>query len=129
MDLRGRLKRLPQAFVYAGQGIKESFQAEFNLKIHIFVATLVIIAGFVFNVTSIEWAVLLLCIALVISLELINSSIERVVDLVSGGDYHPLARVAKDSAAGAVLVSSIIAAIIGLIIFIPYLFQFIKGVL
>lgn len=129
MDLRDRLKRLPQAFSYAGQGIKESFRAEFNLKIHCFVAFLVIIAGFIFKVSSTEWTILLLCIALVISLELVNSSIERVVDLVCGDDYHPLAKSAKDASAGAVLVVAIISAIIGLIIFIPYLFQFIKGVL
>ncbi|HEY9046560.1 MAG TPA: diacylglycerol kinase family protein [Ohtaekwangia sp.] len=109
-----------KSFVYAWQGIIVALREQRNLKIHVAVAILVIAAGIYYPVTRTEWCVLLLCIALVISLELINSSIENLVDLVTK-EHHPLAGRVKDIAAGAVLVASIMAFFIGLMIFIPHI--------
>ena len=81
-------------------------------------ALVVVIFGFLFKVNKYEWAILVLTIGLVISCELINTAIEAVVDLVTE-EYHPLAKVAKDTSAAAVLVFAIVAIIVGLIIFVP----------
>ena len=89
-------------------------------KIHLSFMCAVILCGFYFHITKIEWMICLILFALVLSLELVNTAIEAVVDLASP-DIHPLAKLSKDAAAGAVLISAIISAIIGLMIFIPYI--------
>ena len=76
------------------------------------------IAGAVLGITPIEWCICLTLFGLVIALELVNTAIESVVDLVTT-ERKPLAKAAKDTAAGAVLVAAIMAAIVGLIIFVP----------
>ena len=81
---------------------------------------LVIGAGFAFGITPGEWTAICLCIGLVVSAELFNTAIERLVDLVSP-QRHPLAGQVKDIAAGAVLVCALAAIAVGLIIFVPYL--------
>jgi len=88
------------------------------MKIHGAVMLLILAAAFFFKVTPLEWAVVLLAIGLVIALELINTAVEALVDLYTQ-EYRHLAAVAKDVAAGAVLFCSVIALIIGLIIFLP----------
>lgn len=90
------------------------------MKIHLFFTILVVLLGFFLEVSIVEWLFLLLLIGGVVSLELINSSIENLVDLVTE-EYHPLAKKAKDMAAAAVFIYSIVSIIIGLIIFIPRL--------
>lgn len=90
------------------------------MKIHLFFTILVVLLGFFLEVSKVEWLFLLILIGGVISLELINSSIENLVDLVTA-EYHPLAKKAKDMAAAAVFIYSIVSIIIGLIIFIPRL--------
>src|SRR5699024_12017447 len=79
----------------------------------------VTIAGIRLEITRTEWLVILLCFAMVLAAEAFNTAIERLVNLVSP-DYHPVAGDVKDIAAGAVLICAIFAAIIGLIIFVPY---------
>ena len=83
---------------------------------------LVVICGFIFHLSVMEWFICILLFALVISLELVNTAIEAVVDLCTH-EIHPLAKTAKDTAAGAVLVSAMASVIIGLMIFIPKLFN------
>ncbi len=112
------IKKFLLSFTYPIKGLKYAYRNEQNLAVDVGVALLVIIAGFIFKVNPIEWAILALIIGLVISCELINTSIEAVVDLVTE-DYHPLAKVAKDTAAAAVFVFAIVAIIVGLIIFLP----------
>lgn len=90
------------------------------MKIHLFFTMLVVLLGFLLQVSLVEWVFLLLSIGGVISLELINSSIENLVDLVTE-EYHPLAKKAKDMAAAAVFIFSMVSIIIGMIIFIPRL--------
>ena len=106
---------LYKSFGYAFEGIFTCIRNERNIKIH---AILVVIAGAVLGITPTEWCICLTLFGLVIALELVNTAIESVVDLVTT-ERKPLAKVAKDTAAGAVLVAAIMAAIVGLIIFVP----------
>ena len=112
------MKKRIRSFVYAGRGIRLVFSSEANMKIHIVVATLVVICGFIFNINTTEWIACLLCIGLVFGAEMINTAIENVVDLASP-DHHELAGKAKDIAAGAVLICAIVYVIIGILIFLP----------
>ena len=114
-------KKLILSFKYAFTGIFTALKKEQNMKIHFLIMSLVIILGFIYNISCMEWIICLICFALVISLEMANTAIENTVDLVTN-ELKPLAKIAKDVAAGAVLFSAIISAIIGLIIFIPKIF-------
>ncbi len=112
------MKKRIQSFGYAGRGIGLVVSKEANMKIHLAVAVLVVMAGFYFQISIAEWIACLFCFGLVFTTEMINTAIENVVDLASP-KQHELARNAKDIAAGAVLVSAIVSAAIGLIIFVP----------
>jgi len=114
------LKKFFHSFTYPIKGLKYAYRNEQNLAVDVGIALIVIIAGFIFRISISEWAILLLTIGLVISCELINTSIEAVVDLVTE-EYHPLAKVAKDTSAAAVFIFAIIAVIVGIIIFLPKL--------
>ncbi|MFD3447692.1 diacylglycerol kinase family protein [Microbacteriaceae bacterium 4G12] len=116
-----RKRKLIESFQYAFQGIIFCVSHERNMKIHCVAAVLVILSAWRFQVTKVEWLILLLTIGGVLSLEIMNTAIEKAVDLTTT-DVHPLAKVAKDAAAGAVLLFSCIAVIIGIVIFLPYVF-------
>ena len=103
---------------FALQGWVSFFRKEANGQIQLFIAVMVIVAGFGLHVSITEWMILLSCIGVVVSLEMINSAIEKICNHVNP-EIHPTIKVIKDVAAGAVLWASIIAAIIGLLIFIP----------
>jgi diacylglycerol kinase len=109
-----------KAFSYAFNGFKFAFQ-ERNFKLHLISTFCVVTLAFISHVSAIEWCILLLCIGAVLSLEIVNSAIESLVDKISP-ERHPVAGKIKDLAAAAVLCSSIISFIIALIIFIPYWF-------
>lgn len=117
---RAKKPPLYKSFGYAFEGIFTCIRNERNIKIHCAAAIAVVIAGFVFKISPTEWCICLTLFGLVISLELVNTAVESVVDLVTE-ERKPLAKIAKDTAAGAVLVSAIMAAIAGLIIFVPKL--------
>ena len=115
------LKKFFHSFTYPIKGLRYAYRNEQNLVVDVGMAILVVIAGFIFKVSVTEWALLALTIGLVISCELINTAIEAVVDLVTE-EYHPLAKVAKDTSAAAVFIFAIVAVIVGIIIFGPKLF-------
>lgn len=114
-----------KSFGYAFCGIWECIRDERNIRIHLTMTTLVIIGGIILRISLFEWIICLMLFGLVISLELVNTAIESTVDLVTE-EKRPLAKKAKDTAAGAVLVSAIFAAIIGFIIFVPKIIAFFK---
>ena len=89
------------------------------MKIHCMVAALVVIAGLILGISVTEWCICLGLFGMVMALELVNTAVEAVVDLVTE-ERKPLAKIAKDTAAGAVLFTAIMAVIIGCIIFIPH---------
>jgi diacylglycerol kinase len=109
-----------QSFVFAWAGIRDFFAHHRNGQFHLVAAILVCLAGWWFGISRLEWVAVILCIAVVNALEALNSALEYLTDLVSP-DYHPLAGKAKDMAAGAVLLAAIGAAVVGLLIFGPYL--------
>ena len=109
---------LYKSFGYAFQGIFTCIRQERNMKIHCTVAVLVVIAGLILGISVTEWCICLGLFGMVMALELVNTAVEAVVDLVTE-ERHPLAKIAKDTAAGAVLIAAIMAAIVGLIIFVP----------
>ena len=111
-------KSLINSFKYAFSGIGSAFKTERNIKIHLSIALLVIIFSILLRISVTEWLICITLFALVIGGELFNTAIETVVDLVSP-NINPLAKKAKDIAAGSVLVMAIGAFLVGLIIFIP----------
>ena len=111
---------LLNSFYYAFQGIKVNILTERNLAIHFSVMLLVIILGFIFKISVTEWLICVLLFGFVITLELMNTALENVVDLVTE-EKKAKAKVAKDAAAGAVLVAVLFAVIIGISIFLPRL--------
>lgn len=112
------IDRLFRSFKYAAEGIIYAFKYEQNITVHFIAMVLAIIMGIVFQISVTEWLVIFLIIGLVIATELINTSIEATIDLITD-KKHPLAKIAKDTAAGAVLIFGITALIIAGIIFIP----------
>ena len=112
------MKKLIKSFGYAFRGIGQAFKSEPNMRIHLTITLFVIAGGFLLHISVTEWFVCLLCVGLVVGAELLNTSIEKLVDLVSP-EYNPKAGKVKDLSAGAVMVGAIISAIIGIIIFAP----------
>ena len=109
-----------RSFIYAIRGIRASSREQRNLKVQGIIGLLTIGAGLYFDITDIEWCVILLTIGAVMGMEMMNSAVESLVDLVTL-DCKPLAGKVKDIAAGAVLFLSILAVIVGVIIFKKYL--------
>ncbi len=122
VKLKKKRKKIKNSFKYAFEGIGEAWKTEQNLKIHFAIMILVIIAGCIFRISAMEWIICLLLFAIVISLELVNTAIETTVDIAMP-DINEKAKYAKDISAGAVLFSAIISVIIGLIIFLPKIFN------
>ena len=113
-SFRNRLR----SFKYAFNGMWIMIKEEHNFRIHIFAAVCVIGAGLLFDISAIEWIAVFLVIGLVISLEIINSAIERLSDYVSPEKNNKIKAI-KDLAAASVLVGAVVALIVGIIIFIP----------
>lgn len=115
-----KMKRQPliSAFRHALNGTAHFIRHDRNGAIHFLAAILVCIAGFYYNVSITEWCILLICMALVISFEMLNHALETLCNVVHK-EYHPLIKTTKDVAAGAVLWSAVISVIIALLIFIP----------
>ena len=115
-------KRL-NSFKFAFAGIKELFLTEPNAKVHLFVAVIVIIAGIFLSFSATEWILIIFAIAFVFVTEAINTALEAAVDLITQ-DIHPLAKKAKDIAAGAVLIAAVAAVLIGSIVVFPKIYLF-----
>ncbi|NMA90104.1 MAG: diacylglycerol kinase family protein [Amphibacillus sp.] len=111
-------KKKRVGFSYAINGLKIAFKNEINIRIHFTIALFVIIGGFIFSIPLLEWVLLILMIGFVITAELINTAVETMLDHLAP-NWHPVVGSIKDLTASAVLVSSIVAFIVGIIIFIP----------
>ena len=111
---------LYKSFGYAFQGIFNTIRTERNIKIHCAAAILVTIFGIWLQISKTEWMICLILFGLILALELVNTAVEATVDLFTE-ERKPLAKKAKDAAAGAVLIVAIFAAVIGILIFIPKL--------
>lgn len=121
-------KRLGRSFKAAFEGIASTYKKEQNIKIHTIISLIVVLGGFIFKINYIEWLVCLVLIGFVMMAEFFNTAIEYVVDLASP-EIHPLAKAAKDTASAGVLMMAIISALIGCVIFIPKIIEFVGGLL
>ena len=108
--------KLIKSFGYALKGMLIAIREEQNMRIHVFAIAVVTVCGIYLSLSAIEWAVIALTIGFVISMEMVNSAIEAIVDHVSP-EYHKEAGRIKDLAAGAVLVAAIVATVIAVYIF------------
>ncbi|MFO8236845.1 MAG: diacylglycerol kinase family protein [Prochlorococcaceae cyanobacterium] len=110
---------LPASFRYAAQGLLYGFRSQRNFRIHVFTGAMVFGLGLWLQLPAPQLAVLVLTVAAVLVLELINTATEAVVDLAIGRQFHPLARIAKDCAAAAVLVGAMASLLIAVLLLAP----------
>ena len=121
-----RSRNLVEAFRFAFSGLWYTLCTQRNMRVHLAIASVVIILGLWLNLSADQWAMIALASGLVLVSEMTNTVIENLVDLVCP-DYHPSAKIVKDVMAGAVVLASIIAVIIGLLILGPPLWQKLTG--
>ena len=119
------MKPFLRSFRFAFAGIGYALRTQRNARVHVVIACLVIAAGIYFRISAVEWAVLALTIGFVFSAEMLNTVAELAVDLLTQ-HYHPMAKVAKDVGAGAVLVAAIAAVGVGVAIFGPRVWTMLK---
>ncbi len=112
--------RFLKSFGYSLDGLKYAYKYEQSMLIHVIVTIAVIIVNIILKVTAVEWLITFIAIGMVLASELINTAIEAVVDLVTL-EIHPLAKIAKDCGSAATFVLAMMAAVIGLIVYIPYI--------
>lgn len=129
MDLKDKKtsknKRFLESLFHALMGVKTVIQEERNMAFHVSFSVLTIIVSFVLKISAIEWLFILVSIFLVLITEIINTSFENLVDLVTNHQYHEIAKKVKDMAASSVLLAALLALLIGAIIFIPKIWQLI----
>ncbi|MBC7234992.1 MAG: diacylglycerol kinase family protein [Chloroflexi bacterium] len=118
--------RLVDSFAYAFEGLRYCFLAERNVRIHLAIAVAVLALSLWLRISVLEWALIIVAIALVFAGEMLNTVVEMTVDLITLED-RPLAKCAKDVAAGAILVAAIAAAIIGFLVLGPHLWHKLFG--
>ena len=115
-------KNIFDSFNDAFQGMVYGFKTTKNLWVDLIAAIITVIMGFVFKITTTEWLSVIICIGLVMALELANTAIEEAVNLAMP-KIHPVAKISKDVAAGAVLFSALISVAVGCVIFIPKIIE------
>ncbi|NLG10707.1 MAG: diacylglycerol kinase family protein [Coriobacteriaceae bacterium] len=119
-----RSRSLTASFGYAFQGIFQVITTQRNMRIHLIVAVLAILAALGLQLQALEWVAILILIGLVLAFEMLNTALETLIDLVSP-KFHPLAKIIKDVGAGMVLILAITAVIGGSIIYLHALFRLI----
>jgi len=112
------IKKRIKSFGYAFNGLRLLIKEEHNARVHIFATIIVIGLGWFFKISSLEWIVILFAIGFVFVTEILNTAIENISDFISPEKHNDIKKI-KDLSAGAVLVASIVALVIGLIVFIP----------
>lgn len=118
-------RKLMESFAYAFNGVIYALRENQNLRIHFIVAIFVAVAAVFFHVDAFEMGILGITILLVIAAEMINSAIEQMVDLITS-EHRKEAKIAKDVAAGMVLVTASGSVVVGLLIFVPHIFKFFR---
>lgn len=113
------IKRFVKSFGYASEGLRYTFYHEQNIIVMLIMGIIAIVMGIIFKISYLERLAIIMIIGLVLSLELMNTAIEAVVNLHDGSKKSKYGKIAKDCASGAVALAAIFALIIGLIIFIP----------
>lgn len=109
-----------RSFSFAGQGVWYVVRTQRNMRVHLAAAACAIALGAALRIGAADWACLIIVIGLVLTTEALNTVVEALTDLCTP-EFHPLAKIAKDAAAGAVLISSLAAVGVGIAIFVPRL--------
>lgn len=117
------VQRFARSYGFAWEGVQHLFRSQPNARIHLLAMLVVIVLGLLFQIARWEWLILSLICALVLFAEGVNTALEAVVDLASP-EFHPQAKIAKDVAAGAVLLCAFAAIVIGCLIFLPRIWEF-----
>ena len=112
-------------FGYAFSGLWYALRTQRNVRVHVLIALLAIALGIVLHISAVEFALIFVAITAVFIAEMFNTVFELCVDLASP-EYHPLAKIAKDVAAGAVLLNAMLSVVIGLFVFGPHLLALIR---
>ncbi len=112
------MQKFLRSFRYALRGIWYAFRHEHNLQVEVVFAVLVFLLAFLFRLSPTEKAILFITVSIVLALELLNTAVERLVDMTKPR-VHPYAKVVKDITAGAVLLSALFSVLVGLILFLP----------
>ena len=107
------------SFQYAGQGVGYAFRTQRNFRIHLIIGAIALSLSLYFHLSAVACSIISLTTALVLVLELLNTALEAVVDLTVGREFHQLAKIAKDCAAGAVLIAAIAALMIASVLLLP----------
>jgi diacylglycerol kinase len=118
--------RLIRSIGFACNGLKRCFAAEANFKIHVLLGIITILMGIGLHISTAEWLVVLICFALVLMIEMINTAIEKLCDVVQP-TLHPGIKFVKDISAGAVLVAAMVSLTCGIIIFSPKIIDIVKS--
>ncbi len=116
-------KDLPTSFLYAAKGLRYAFLTQRNFRIHVGFALLAFALGLMLGLNKSDLAIMALTATSVLVVELLNTAIESVVDLAIGKRFHPLAKIAKDCSAGAVLVASFSSLVIAILLLVPPLLK------
>ena len=109
------------SFKYAGQGVSYAFRTQRNFRVHLIIGAIALSLSLYFQLSAVACSVISLTIALVLVLELLNTALEAVVDLAVGREFHQLAKITKDCAAGAVLIAAIAALLIASVLLLPHI--------
>lgn len=123
--LKADLLRFLRGFGFAFEGMLHAARTERNIRVHIVIALCCVLLGLFLGLSWIEWAVIALAMSGVFTSEMMNTAVEYLIDLASP-EHHPLAKIAKDAAAGAVLINAVFAALVGIVIFGPKLLDVIR---
>ena len=116
--------RFLRSWSYSFDGLKYAYRYEQSMLIHVFVTIAVIVVNILLKVSGMHWLITIMAIGMVLAAELINTAIEAVVDMVTL-EIHPLAKIAKDCGSAATFVLSVMAAVIGCVVYIPYIIELI----
>jgi diacylglycerol kinase (ATP) len=111
------------SFSYAWQGVSYAFRTQRNFRIHVVVGSLAVGLAIALSLTPVELAVIVLTCGIVLTMELVNTALESVVDLTVEQTYHELAKIAKDCAAAAVLISALVSVSVAACLLLPPLVQ------
>ncbi len=117
---RDELVAFLKSFAYAWHGLVYAVRTQRNARVHMVLGSAAIILGLLLRISPVEFAMIFVAITLVFIAEMFNTVAEACIDLVTK-EYHPLARIAKDVAAGAVLLNAMLSVIIALLVFVPHL--------
>lgn len=124
MTLLFAMRKFIRGFGFAAKGVRYAFRSQLNFRVQCLIAVVALVLGIVLHISAAEWCWISLCIGLVLSAELLNTSLEALTDLVSPG-FNEKAGIVKDAAAAAVLITAFFSLVIGCIIFLPKLYALI----